>query len=81
MIAEKEYVGRSVDIFALGVLLFKLYFGKAPFVEANPDRVKDTNGNVVCASYKFLQTRPNTFWRLFARGFPEEIDEDFKCLI
>ena len=75
ILSHQPYQGHSVDLFALGVILFTLYSGHPPFGMANE---KDRY-------YKFLAAnRSDLFWRAHSnlKRRPEGFySEEFKDLI
>ena len=54
ILAQTPYQGVQADIFALGVVLFMLYFSWEPFVEARIDGVFDKDGVKIDDKYDLL---------------------------
>lgn len=73
IIQEQPYSGASVDLFALGIILFILYTGHPPFNQANPTD----------SHYKLIVTnRADLFWKYHSKSHPENFfSEEFKDLI
>lgn len=60
-IPSKKYEGKSVDIFAAGVILFIMYAGSPPFEKAN---INDPY-------YKLIKEKKfDTFWKAHSRKRP-----------
>lgn len=65
-----SYQGQAVDLFALGIILFNLFDGGAPFGKANSsDSLFE----------KIAENRYDSFWEYFGRW--RDYPEDFKDLI
>ena len=54
ILAQTPYQGVQADIFALGVVLFMLYFSWEPFVEARVGGVFDKDGEKIDERYDLL---------------------------
>jgi len=73
--AKQPYTGQSVDLFAIGIILFIMMTGHPPFSQAVPqDRF-----------YKFISgNRADVFWRSHARnrsgGFSQEFTDLLTCM-
>lgn len=73
LILKQQYQGHSVDLFALGIILFILYSGHPPFNSAHPND----------PHYKLLaEGKADLFWNQHSRNKPTGFwSEEFKDLI
>jgi serine/threonine protein kinase len=71
-IPNKKYEGKSVDVFAAGVILFIMYAGNPPFEKATPSD----------PYYKILKEKKfDIFWKAHSRKRPADFfSETFKNL-
>lgn len=70
--AKAPYQGQTVDLFAVGIILFIMITGHPPFTQATPnDRF-----------YKFISgNRADVFWRSHARNKKGGFSEEFTSLL
>lgn len=72
IISKAPYIGESVDLFAVGVILFVMISHSPPFTKA------DSND----AHYRLFTTASDRFWAMHSRGkVPDFYSFEFKSLI
>ena len=68
---KREYDGKSVDVFAAGIILFFMILGKKPFNAAKPSDLY----------YKLIvNNKHDLYWRTCEKNHPAKLSNEFKEL-